>query len=341
MRLPRLGRGRTRAGSDEPLPPAPFVVGVSRSGTTLLRFMLDAHTELAIPPETHFLPDLIHECRREGATAEGAAELIIAHRRFGDFGVDADELRERFRGVGTTKPPKKLIRAFYGLYAERQGKPRWGDKTPNYIQSMRQLNRALPEARFIHLIRDGRDAALSRRSRAVAEPAPIGVLAKRWKRRILAARRHGQRVRHYMEARYEDLVTDPERTLRTVCEFCELDWDPEMLRYHERAERRLAEEIARDLPATEGKAARPAAHRLEGHALITEPPRPDRLARWRTEMRAEDRDTFEGFAGDLLVELGYEVGDVGRERAEQRRAKRADSRAPAEPGTETKPEVAQ
>jgi len=323
MKLLRPLRRRKKKKTPRPQPqPAPFVVGVSRSGTTLLRFMLDAHPELAIPPETHFIPDLVSECRREGARVDSAAELVVSHRRFGDFGLDPDELRRRFRSFPAPKPPRKLVRAFYQLYAEQQGKPRWGDKTPNYIQSMLELNRLLPEARFVHLIRDGRDAALSRQSRAIEEPAPIGVLAKRWKRRILVARRHGRRVRHYMEARYEDLVIDPEPTLRRICEFLKLEYDPAMLRYHEQAADRLAEEMARDLPATKSKAARPAEHRMEGHSLVTEPPRTDRVARWRTEMSAEDRDTFESFAGDLLDDLGYEIGEVGRERAEQRKAKR-------------------
>src|SRR2546430_13399132 len=80
-------------------PPAPFVVGVPRSGTTLLRLMLDAHPELAIPPETHFLPKLIKACRdaeQAGSDpGERAVEIITHHRRWPDFGLAEADLRAR------------------------------------------------------------------------------------------------------------------------------------------------------------------------------------------------------------------------------------------------------
>jgi hypothetical protein len=296
---------RVRLARDRRRPPAPFVVGVSRSGTTLLRLMLDAHPELAIPPETHFVPDVIKECRRDEATADTVADLIVGHRRFADFGLDADEVRARIRKAGI-RPVGQPLRAFYELCAEREGKARWGDKTPNYVQFMRKISRKLPEAHFIHLIRDGRDVALSRASRAIDTPAGAGFQAKRWKRRINKARRTSAKLDHYMEARYEDLVTDPEPTLRRICEFIELDFDPVMLRYHEGAEERLAE-MAHDLPATENREARSAEHRLAGHELAMEPPRTDRIERWKAEMSVEDRRQFEHFAAELLSDLGYEV----------------------------------
>ena len=128
-----------------------------------------------------------------------------------------------------------VARAMFTLYAERQGKQRWGDKTPKYSLHMTDLEQALPEARFIHLIRDGRDVALSRarmvEGRGDPPPPPTRV-ARRWKRRIHEAREMSRDVTHYMELRYEDLVTDTEPSLRRVAEFIELDWDPAMLDYH-------------------------------------------------------------------------------------------------------------
>src|ERR671918_737751 len=271
-------------------PPAPFVVGVTRSGTTLLRMMLDAHPQLTIPPETHFIPDLIEASREEHASPERLHEVVVANRRWGDFHLDADALRERFAAI---KPLNAgdAIRAFFELYAEREGKPRWGDKTPIYINRMMLIERALPEARFIHLIRDGRDAALSRAKRVLKEPTPMYKVAERWRNRIIRAREQGPRLRHYLELRYEDVV---------------LPFDEEMLRYHERAAERL-KEMHRDLPPEPGKPLRPADHRAAAHALTSEPPDPSRLGRWKTEMSPEDRAAFEDAAGELLGELGYEL----------------------------------
>jgi hypothetical protein len=288
----------------DPQPPAPFVVGVGRSGTTLLRLMLDAHPQLTIPPETHFVPELIRAARRRRATAEGLAEIVVSQRQWGDFGLDEADLRGRFGALERIEPAPAL-RAFYGLYAERVGKPRWGDKTPIYVEHMREIAKALPEAHFVHLIRDGRDVALSRIRRALDDPPPVDRIARNWSRRIRDARKQARRLPHYLELRYEDLVTDTEPTLRRIGDFVDLPYDPAMLDYHRSAAERLGE-MAGDLPARGGKAHRPGSERLAAHALASEPPREERIAAWREQMSAEDVVAFEAEAGDLLDELGYE-----------------------------------
>jgi Sulfotransferase family len=298
MRRPLLSLRRDRR------TPVPFVVGVTRSGTTLLRLMLDAHPELAIPPETHFVPGVIELFEAEPqADASLVHETIVGERHWGDFNLDSDQLRARLEGVRRLDASSAL-RAFYELYAEREGKPRWGDKTPQYLKRMLLIQRALPEVRFVHLIRDGRDAALSRSSRLLKEPPPMELVGERWRKRILRARRNARRLPHYMEARYEDLVTDTEPTLVRICDFLAIDFDPAMLEYHTRAADRLAE-MARDLPSEEGKPLRPAEHRMEAHLLTSEPPTAERVARWKREMTPAD--ALEGSAGELLSELGYEL----------------------------------
>jgi hypothetical protein len=286
-----------------PPDPAPFVVGLGRSGTTLLRLMLDAHPQLAVPPETHFAPGVIRLCRDGDPGAEALADHLASLRRWGDFGIERDEMLERLRAAEPLNA-RKALRAFYRLYADHQGKPRWGDKTPGYTARMRRISRTLPEARFVHLIRDGRDAALSRAQASGKEVRPAKAAA-RWRERIEQARAQGARVPHYTEARYEDLVRDPEGSLRRLLAFAGLDWDPAVLRYHERAEERLRE-MDRDLPAMGSKGQRLAAKRVGSHAMTTQPPDPGRLARWRDEMSAADAAEFEAVAGELLTELGYE-----------------------------------
>lgn len=295
-----LARGRGRVG-----PPAPFVVGVGRSGTTLLRLMLDAHPELAIPAETHFVPDLL-EAGARGTGAEQLCDLIVGARNWGDFALEEEALRERIAALPDSGPAH-VLRAFYSLYSERQGKSRWGDKTPGYVKDMRTIAKALPESRFVHLIRDGRDVALSRRRRGMGAGKPLAETAGLWRRRIELARHQAKRLRgRYLELRYEDLVTETEPRLRTVCEFCELDYDPAMLRFHERAAGRLAE-MSGDLPPEGGRLARSGEERVASHALATGPPTEGRMGAWRTEMSAGQRAEFEGVAADLLRDLGYET----------------------------------
>jgi hypothetical protein len=277
---------------------------VTRSGTTLLRLMLDAHPDLAIPPETHFVPQLIKTTRKRGVSCEEAHAVVTGHRQWGDFGLDSGALLERYCALDQIEP-EATVRTFFELYAEREGRPRWGDKTPNYVKRMKQIDRTIPEARFIHMIRDGRDAALSRFKRALKEPPPMETVAGRWVKKIEGARADGEQLGHYMELQYESLVRDTETELRRVCEFIELPWDPSILRYYERAADRLAE-MTRDLPAEEGKPMRPADHRKQAHLLTSKPPDPSRLARWKDELDPEQNLTFERVAGELLDELGYE-----------------------------------
>jgi hypothetical protein len=285
--------------------PAPFVVGVGRSGTTLLRLMLDAHPQLAIPAETHFIPELI-ERAGEGAGRDELAASITGARNWGDFGLDPGELTDRIAGLDGAGAAD-VIRCFFELYAERQRKPRWGDKTPIYVTKMRPIAAELGEARFVHLIRDGRDVALSRRRRGMGAGKPIADTAQRWKRRIERARSQARRLRgRYLELRFEELVDSPEPALRRVCELVELDYDPAMLAYHERAGERVAE-MGGDLEAREGRQPRSGAERLSSHALATGPPRAERTEAWRTEMSEAERREFEAVAGGLLAELGYDV----------------------------------
>jgi Sulfotransferase family len=302
---------RLRGRSPEP-PPAPFVCGVTRSGTTLLRLMLDSHPDLAIPGETHWVPKLIKAFERSKQSGEDAANLAIDHKRWGDFHLDADELRGRIEALDPVTAADS-IRAFYALYAEREGKIRYGDKTPGYVKEMRRIQRVLPEARFVHIIRDGRDVSLSH-LRMNWGPETYEQSARLWRNRIRKARKVAPSVNYYMEVRFEDLVADTEGVLRRICDFIDLEFDPVMLDYHERAEGRLAEK-ARELPR-KNRPNQPAEARLESHRLAKEPPRSDRIGMWRDRMTAQEVAEYEAVAGDMLVELGYELGsDAGRARA--------------------------
>ena len=281
----------------------PFVVGANRSGTTLLRLMLDAHPELAIPPETHFVPNLIELFEEGEPSRDDALALIAARPEFGDFGMSEDELRDAMAAEPDTA--RGALLAFYGLYSAKQSKSRCGDKTPGYSTSMRDIEGVLPEARFVHIIRDGRDVALSVMSRGLKERT-IEELAQRWKRRIKRTRKQGTTVAHYTEVRYEDLITDTEATLRGLCEFLDLPFDPAMLTYHERAAERMSE-MSGELESAEGRQALPAGHRSEMHAATSQPPQRERIEKWKREMARNDSESFEEIAGDLLAELGYET----------------------------------
>ena len=306
----RSRRRAVRRGAGAP-PPAPFVVGATRSGTTLLRLMLDAHPELAIPSETHFIPELVRARDKHGATPDRMIELLTSHRRWGDFQIESSELRaswEELEGAGRLDGPE-AVRAFYRIYGAKQGgPPRWGDKTPGYVKQMREIQEYLPEARFIHLIRDGRDVALSVLKQSFG-PETVEAAAQKWRDRILRGRAQRPYLGFYMEVKFEDVITDTEATLRRICEFVELEFDPAMLGYYQTAEERLQEK-ARELPRGKGRDPQSAEKRLKSHEKTFEPPNPELVGGWRTKMDGEDQRTYEAIAGDLLDELGYEVSSA-------------------------------
>ncbi len=290
--------------------PTPFVVGAGRSGTTLLRLMLDAHPELAIPPESYFVLEAARRCRYSSDPPGYFWRALTSHKRWPIFFVEADQLAASLAAADPFTPSEAL-RAFYRLYAARFDKPRWGDKTPRYVERMRGIQRLLPEARFIHLIRDGRDVALSNLDIKDLwfKVDSISDAAGWWLSRISVARKQARYLRYYLEVRYEDLVLNSEATLRTICDFIDLPWDPRMLEYYKQSPERLKERV-RVLEGTIDDGVQRGEGRTDVQLLTTSPPRTERLGRWRREMSADDRRRFEAIAGDALRDLGYPVGEA-------------------------------
>lgn len=296
-----------RQGRRDSAPPAPFIVGVGRSGTTLLRLMLDAHPMMAIPPETQFMRKVMRRARRGQTSVGEMLEVMTANRRWDDFGIDESRLRERLAALEPLTPGD-VMRAFYRTYADKVGKPRWGDKSTAYLTEMTRIEEALPEAHFLHIIRDARDVALSQMAAYFGAQTPEEA-AEKWVRRVSQGRRRGAKLAHYMEVHYEALVGDPEPVLRGVCRFLALPWDPAVMTYHERADERL-QELNHRFSRRQGRPAVSGERRLALHALTSRPPQPSRAGRWRTEMPVDQQRAVERIAGELLTELGYPVGEL-------------------------------
>ncbi len=272
-----------------------FVVGCGRSGTTLLRLMLDAHPDLAIPPESHFLSRFGHAPERYaspegGLDPERLAADILRTRTFAAWGVGHDDVLRRVRELPAPATFAEVVDAVYRAYAEPRGAARWGDKTPRYVLDIPLFDRLFPGSRFVHIVRDGRDVAMSLRSVRFGPDDPMSAAAF-WARRVRAGRSDGARLgpERYAEVRYESLVADPARELRAICDVIDLPWDPAMLEYHRAVDAALPQD-------------RRSQHRHEDR-----PPTAG-LRDWRTQMEPAGVAAFEAVAGDLLDELGYERG---------------------------------
>lgn len=290
--------------SETPGLPVPFIVGAARSGTTLLRLMLDAHPEMAIPPETGFIPAALTASQASENPQKDFFQAIVQFATWDDVNISAAEYRAALDGIRPFTFSDG-VRTFYQLYASRHGKRRWGDKTPVYALHLPEIAAALPEARFIHLIRDGRDVTLSVRPLWFAPGRDIQSLARDWKQRIETTRELSGRARNYLEIRYEDLVRNPERELTRVCQFIDLQYDPLMLLYYRNAEGRLSEVKTRY--REDGSVLISKTERLFNHRFTTSPPQVSRIDRWKNEMTEEEKREFLGVAGKLLGALGYET----------------------------------
>ncbi len=285
------------------LRPAPFIVGAPRSGTTLLRLMLDAHPSIAIPAETGFFAGLATAAdqRSVPASPQDFWRFLTSRSTWPDFGLNESEFRMRLDSLPEFSVAAGL-RSFYQLYAAIHGKTAWGDKTPSHCHHMPIIQETLPEAHFIHIIRDGRDTALSLREVWFAPGRTAPVLADFWATAVRAGRSGGAQCKHYLEVRYEALVRTPRETLETICEFLSLPFSRAMLNYHQTARDRLSE--ATDSRQADGRVIT-IAERLYQQRRTSSAPDIARIGRWRTELSANDFRDFDATAGDLLEELGY------------------------------------
>jgi hypothetical protein len=256
--------------------------------------MLDRNSQLAIPDESYFVPQLADR-HRGPIEVDGFVDDLRRLGTLREWEVDASDVRARLR---PGMPVGEAIGAVYETYAAARGKPRWGDKTPMYMQHLGLLERLFPHALYVHLVRDGRDAAksfLQMPAGIVTEswghPTSVAGFALQWGTEIRAARALGGRVGpgRYLELRYERLVESPGDVLRQICEFADLPWEPAMLEY--------ADEV--------DVSARP-------HQQNLKRPPTTGLRDWRTDLEPAEVEAFEEVSGDVLAELGYELADPSR-----------------------------
>ncbi len=286
--LPVLLRGRPLRGHERYRPF--FVVGSGRCGTTLLRAVLEAHPEVHIPPEKA-LRSVVRDYRRYSRLPWNVVLRIVLgqfefHRSWETWDLTLGPLFHELQALPReARNLAALIDALYRTHAAKH-KPsakRWGDKTPANVFTLPALHAVFPDLRVIHMVRDGRDVALSFTHVAQGE---LMRSARAWLRAVRAGHTFGVRYPGtYLEVRYEDLVREPATTIRHVAAFLDLAFDARMLRHHEL-----------DLPLGE---LMPSLRDARG------PIHQDAVGRWRTAFDSSQRAVLERLLGPTLAQLGY------------------------------------
>lgn len=266
-----------------------FVVGSGRSGTTLLRLILAGHSRLEIPPETWFIGQLVREIPlRRVLSREDvlrAVAIMTGEYRWPDMGIPAEEFRARALAL---RDPKlvDVVNIVYHDHLRCSGKPRFGDKTPPYIDIVPELCELYPDAKFIHLVRDGRDVAISyidlRWDGRCYEPDWVWSSAMRRREEYRPLPLESR----ILDVKYEDLVSDLEATVRRVCAFLGEDFEPSMLAFKER----IAAVPQRERPI-HGKLERPISREATGQ--------------WRLKLSAVECFVMEACMNRDLRRWGY------------------------------------
>lgn len=270
--------------------PPVFLLGSQRSGTTMLRLMMNNHPNLAIPHETAFITiyDKKLDAYGDLGTKDNARRLLndVSQHPLVKRGKLIDDPEAVLRRPIASY--RDFIDAVFQAYADSLGKVRWGDKTPFYTPDIDLLHRIFPDAKFLHLVRDGRDVVLSQKSiEWMSGNLPKLILDWQWKTTI--AHKVGSVLGdNFLEIRYEDLVRQPEKMLRKICDFIDESYDSAMLNYSEKAEGVVP------------------ADSLKWHRNSIKPPDPSRLDKWKTGLARAERIIFEQLAGDTLDLFGYE-----------------------------------
>lgn len=276
-----------------------FIVGCDRSGTTLLRLMLIQSPILHIPQESMFIyllkknPEIygdftqsyqrwffIRDLQTNPATPESVTFPI--------FNLTLEEAETALAKIAPTNIAQAISTLFVAS-AKKFGKQRWGDKTPRHVKHISPLAAAFPDAKFVHIIRDGRDVAMSiRKVRWVNNMIEAG---QYWCDRVQAGRLAAATLpeHRYTEIYYESLVLEPEKTLQHLCRWLDLEYTPQMLKYYQDANQNISQEHSGLFE------------------LISKPVEPSRVQAWKRSLSPEEITDFESVAGDLLVKLGYEL----------------------------------
>lgn len=217
-----------------------FIIGSGRSGTTLLRSVLVAHPDIAIPPESYVLPTIIKnfwkvKFKSWATLSNFVCSHFESHPQFRVWQLNLDEIRKQAGEVSRSdRSLEYMIAIIYKHYSKVHfgGTKMWGDKTPMNTLYLPFISAVFPSAKYIHIIRDGRDVVASFREAGLTD---LLSACNRWNVSVQSACSFGRGRENYFELRYEEFVSKPEQSIRRICSFLNINFCNHMLTPHKTA----------------------------------------------------------------------------------------------------------
>ena len=265
-----------------------FIIGCQRSGTTFLGSLLGGHSECVCVPEAQFKFSLV----RDSSEVCGYADLferLSENWRFKIWGISYQDIKPFLSA--SQGSPKSLLVAAVRAFAEKVGRREpsmWIDHTPENIWSPDVLLEAFPNAKIIHIVRDGRATAASVLPLDWG-PNEILSASEWWDRSIAMGLELESRMPEHdliMRVRYEDLVQAPDEILTKLCVFLGLEFEPEMVT---------------------GKGFKAPGYTAKQHAMVGSAPSLDSMSKWQKTLSKRQIEIFEMLSGRYLQELHYDL----------------------------------
>lgn len=212
-----------------------YIIGVGRSGTSLLMTLLNGHSQIAFTPETHFLRFYLgnSEIKEEieGYGPDRFKKMLDQDDYFNRLQIPSEVLLRDYLHNEKPFDLKQVYLDMLQLYLDKKGKRLIGDKDPRYIDYLNVVKDMTPNAKVIHIYRDPRDVVLSKTKAHWSAHRPYWLNAMISQIQLKDGRKRARELfdTHYYELSYESLITDPEVTLSKLLGFLKLKFEPDML----------------------------------------------------------------------------------------------------------------
>jgi len=273
-----------------------FLIGAQRSGTTLLRLILNAHSQIAIPEEGTFLIPLLKKRNLRNPISGPALSALVSYLSLNpqlklwacDLEAYLAELAEKDEiSLG------RLIEDLYSIYARQNGKSIWGDKTPPFFRKVDIFHSLFPQARFIHIVRDGRDVFDSWR-KIDRTKGNVSTIALDWCFKLSRIEKSFSRIpeANRMILRYEDLLQRTEESVRSVCRLLDIDYQAGMMEFHRSSHKYIGTHHSK---------------------LIFRPVNSKNVKKWKKNLTPREIRSFTLIAGRTLRKYGYETDPDGKQ----------------------------